>query len=582
MSLQVWLPLLGNTKDQGLLNLAMTGSPASYGTGPLGQSATFTGATANVIYNDSNLAVQHTDNFSWCTWIKTNFTGTTAQYAFTVGRADAGGLGYGLQCSSITNCIIRFGNKTYNLGVTGGEWTHIAFTKQGTSLKVYKNGALANTYTFDGALPTYSDGRGLGLGCFHYTGNIYPFYGSLCDFRIYDHVLSAKEVKEISKALAIHLPLSWGGNPNLIQGVHTRAVSGAGGTFTRELLSDDKGSYIRLTCTVAGYGPYWGGFSKTEADGTTRVGRKFTWSCTMRSSKATTRAAGHECGGLKDIALTTEWKNYSHTWTMTDGTYTAWRVYNNYAVGDWIELRDLKIEESDVATPWIPNTNDTAQYAIYNTKVCADDCSGYSRNATVTNCLPDASCPRYTTATKVSTTSDKIVLTSSLSSGQTLTEFTTAIWAKTNTINSTAPNIISLGQNSFWRFRIANATGTAVWYYIRVGATQVQSTYTTKALIDNIWHHYAITFKDGIVRFYIDGAQVGTTDHSATAKYITCASTNWLLHSYDGTSEAFVGSLSDCRIYHTCLSAEDVKKLYDTPIAIDNTGKLFCNNLVEE
>ena len=72
----------------------------------------------------------------------------------------------------------------------------------------YKDGILYTT-TSTISLPTYSDGNGLGIGCFHYYyGNIYPYYGSLNDFRIYDHCLSPKEVKEIAKGLVLHYPLN--------------------------------------------------------------------------------------------------------------------------------------------------------------------------------------------------------------------------------------------------------------------------------------------------------------------------------------------------------------------------------------
>jgi hypothetical protein len=138
-----------------------------------------------------------TDKFSWSIWIKTNYTGTTAQYVFTVGRADAGGYGYGLQCTSASACNVRYGNSAWSVPVTGGEWTHIAFTKSGNTCKIYKNGTLQSTQTFSGTTPTYSDGNGVGIGCFHYSGNIYPYYGNISDFRIYASVLSDVDIAEL-------------------------------------------------------------------------------------------------------------------------------------------------------------------------------------------------------------------------------------------------------------------------------------------------------------------------------------------------------------------------------------------------
>ena len=154
------------------------------------------GLVANRIeYN--NTTFNYTDNFSWVMWVKSNHTGDVSQYVFTSGRADAGGYGFGLQNSDDTGLNCRFGNKSYRINVTKNEWTHIAYTKSGTTQKLYKNGELYSTQTFDGTLPTYSDGKGLGLGCFHYTGNIYPAYGNISDFRIYCTALSANAIKDI-------------------------------------------------------------------------------------------------------------------------------------------------------------------------------------------------------------------------------------------------------------------------------------------------------------------------------------------------------------------------------------------------
>lgn len=154
------------------------------------------GVVANRIeYNKTTF--NYTDNFSWAMWVKANYTGTGSQYVFTSGRADAGGYGFGLQNNGDTSLALRFGNKYYGMTIVKNEWTHIAYTKSGTTQKLYKNGELYSTQTFDGTLPTYSDGKGLGLGCFHYTENIYPAYGNISDFRIYCTTLSADAIKDI-------------------------------------------------------------------------------------------------------------------------------------------------------------------------------------------------------------------------------------------------------------------------------------------------------------------------------------------------------------------------------------------------
>lgn len=161
----------------------------------------YSGNVNNAHYNNTT-ELNYTDNFSWSIWVKTNFTGSITQYIFTVGRADAGGYGYGLQCASTTSCTVRYGNATWAVAVTGGEWTHLAFTKSGTTCKIYKNGALYSTNTFSGTAPTYSDGNGVGIGCFHYSSNIYPYYGSISDFRIYATCLTDTDIKALYSTAA--------------------------------------------------------------------------------------------------------------------------------------------------------------------------------------------------------------------------------------------------------------------------------------------------------------------------------------------------------------------------------------------
>ena len=124
MSLQVWLPLNGNTSNQGLNGLSMTGSPNSWGDGKIGKCATFNG---NLIHNDTT-ELNYTDNFSYCLWINQNYSGAVAEYAFTVGRADSGGYGYGIQIHSTSTIGLWFGSRAINISCPANEWHHIALT----------------------------------------------------------------------------------------------------------------------------------------------------------------------------------------------------------------------------------------------------------------------------------------------------------------------------------------------------------------------------------------------------------------------------------------------------------------------
>lgn len=159
----------------------------------------FEGKTSDCIKNLTT-SLNFLDNFSWSIWVKSNYTGTA--YVFTVGRIDTGGYGYGLQNTSLTGYKCRYGSSIYDISITNRTWNHIVFTKSGTTINLYKNGILYSTNTFSGTAPTYSDGNGIGIGCFHYSEDIYPFYGNISDLRIYATALSADDVKELYETSA--------------------------------------------------------------------------------------------------------------------------------------------------------------------------------------------------------------------------------------------------------------------------------------------------------------------------------------------------------------------------------------------
>lgn len=214
MALRVWLPLNGSNTNIGVSGITMSGSPASWGAGKVGtKAATFNNNTANAIIEPSNQnSTLHftTQDFSWAMWVKKNYSAKTAaaMWVFTVGRADSGGYGYGLSVTSTTALKVAFGTSNWTISsVPDNEWHHIAFTRSGTKIKIYRDGTLVTDTTFSGTLPTYSDGYGLGVGCFHHSSFLYPLIGAVQDFRIYDHALSDKEVSEISMGMMLHYPM---------------------------------------------------------------------------------------------------------------------------------------------------------------------------------------------------------------------------------------------------------------------------------------------------------------------------------------------------------------------------------------
>jgi hypothetical protein len=99
--------------------------------------------------------------------------------------------------------------------------------------------------------------------------------------------------------------------------------------------------------------------------------------------------------------------------------------------------------------------------------------------------------------------------------------------------------------------------------------------------LDDLWHHYVITFKNGVITAYIDGVEKGNADYSSTSTFLTCAETNNYIGGYNVNQELVSGSVSDIRIYATALSANDIKELYQTAAWIDNGQNFYTYEFKE-
>ena len=572
MGLKVWLPLNGNVNNLGLDGNTMTGSPASWGTGKIGKCATFNGNISNVIYNNTT-EYNYTDNFSFCIWVKHNFTSGSAQYAFTVGRADATGYGYAVQPINTSTIVCRFGSSYIEVACPANEWHHIAMTVSGTVIKIYKDGILYKTVT-TGTLPTYANGNGLGLGCFHYTSNIYPYYGSLNDFRIYDHCLSAKEIKEISKGLVLHYKLAGVGNPNMIQNSMINLTSSSYGFASRYVgVLEDNTTY---TFTVNG---------RTNADKTSDDGKylmvyiyptDWAWSKTI--------AIKETVDITKSITFTTPTGTSSKTFYFNAYYYPS-EGNSGVVPAGTCTINWCKLEKDDKSTPWCPKSTDTLYSSMGFNDNKEYDCSGYGNHGTKSGAISwSGDSPKYTGSYDFPTGSY-------INAGQgakITDEITVNIWAYMSTW-AIDPHMLSCTESGGWNFENNSQYISFPLYVSGVGYVTAKSTKLWTSLSSG-WHMFTGTY-DGInVKLYIDGVLSASTSNGKTTKTaIGYNSTNSIfLHAeagsdpttpYDATSYKAC-KMSDCRIYATALSATDILSLYNTKFSVDNQGNFYCGDIV--
>lgn len=605
MALQVWLPLTKDLSNQGLADVVITNNGATFNNiaGKLGGCYYFTPNQWIKISIPEHMTT--IKNITVAAWVKSH--SNTLAFGGISHDSNASLAGISLYTNGWQLSGSGSSYKYIASGITANnqEWHHVACTIADDEIVTYVDGLkiFSTTLTAQGIVYTdITSNHFIEIGCDHPGGDEY-FTGYVNDFRIYDHCLSPKEVKEISKGLVLHYPLN---DKRSLTNLSKNATYSVYNNFSS---SGTTGSIVKLNEKYQGCDVY----RLTMTPDSTRVD---SFKTTLHSHgiygfRTTFKANTKYCfwiyyrpvthsdirvGGVaSNIAGWTEIppKKYNNEWYIVgqyrNGSVTSDKtdsIFTSFYTPTAAANVPISI---DFCCPHLVEGSqeiiDDGDYQEIIDKTIIYDTSGHHYNGTITGTLTNSTdAPKYSVSINFTNNADTISPMACFSNDQTLTALTTSIWAKTNTMNSVAPNLISLGENKFWRFRIASAT--SIWYYIRVGTTQIANTLSvpssiTSTLLDNKWHLYTLVFDQGIAKFYIDSILIGTGDHTGTATYLTCGSTAWHLAGYTNNAENFIGSLSDFRIYATALSAEDIAELYHTAASVDNHGNVYAYEFEE-
>lgn len=220
--LQVWLPMINSTENRGALNTTITklGSGTySAKSGKIGESCYHNTTNCGIVV-EYPIELFRKNKLSICCWLRIDededgnwhqiFIIGNYQIFNTYWRKNGDlrlNLNYGDNASHNAETSLVPFQTVFGTNLPGGEWRHIAMTFDGSYIKYYENGVLTNTFTQQHTLEVATKGEGsikFGGGS---TANSYAIKGCFNDIRIYDHTLSNKEVKEISKGLVSHYSL---------------------------------------------------------------------------------------------------------------------------------------------------------------------------------------------------------------------------------------------------------------------------------------------------------------------------------------------------------------------------------------
>lgn len=603
MSLIHWWPLNGNTNDYGVNNIALINNGAMVNSaGKIGSCYYFDGNTS---YLQATIEAGLFDGtghpFSFTFWMK--FTDELVDRKIIFGDYSLANPYFNIEMSygsASYSGRIRFcwsNGCDYWFTVATGikdTWQHYAITYDGINkISLYKDGTFIESAT--ATLNAASSGTYY-IGRDGRTGST-ALKGYLNDFRIYDHALSVKEVKEISKGLVLHYnfedeyiePTT---NLSTRNGCDGWANSGAAtrtNNDTSLTAPEPTCPIYSITQTAAGQAAITFGTTSSSVPSKTLTASVWFYMSGnhtgsnnigpyIRSNKTNGSAGTLEYKGDTNfrnwpnntwIKLTKTFTTNSEETTLYFCAYSA-NLNEKFAFNGW------QIEENNHATPYVNGARSAGK--VY-------DSSGYGNNGTVTgNCQikSDSAAGKYSIYSPAGANyvERQNFPVRGLNADQ---QFTINAWIK-------IIGYIGSGWNTIFRLAATNGTDQQLHFCYNASGNIILSQFSddpqfatnvalnTWAMVT--WVHY----KDGSTakcKYFVNGQQVGNTQ--SYSGLLNIQDNARLTLFYDSIRNSYDADLylSDFKIYTTALSVEDIKAEYNRKAAIDKNGNLFTSKIIE-
>ena len=611
MSLQVWLPLNGDLHNQGLKSTTVINHNTTFtNDGKLGKCCNI----ASGQYLGLDAANQNNHKYPYISiacWVYPTQSDSIERHIIC--SFESGGCGIDLQDTKFEAVVYVGGYKTCMTKntITLNTWYHVCMTYDGSKLCLYVNGQLAASndqvsgpITYHNTCPWQIGGNPSKTS---FGSN--DFIGKINDFRMYDHALSAKEVEEIAKGLALHYKLA--GPMDISTDIPENLFIGSGFSQTdyNNMVANnnttDWTKYIRWyngnqaqhsfedgvdTIKLNAKGNLGIAFVRKATDINLNTSSKYTISCEAKCSQSgaqlsidttyyTTANAWVWRGGKnkKPFTATDTWQTFTLTFTPDSNTQYicyCFTVYGTAGGTDTFSIRHCKLEKGTTATQWILNPEDDG-YAAQIQHINSDnytteyDCSGYGHNATIIGTSSLEVSPRYNYGIYMNNagTSNRIQVNEALPLPS--DALTISFWAKYDKnktmVLCAIPSCIIIGN-----------TSTGLYFSPTNSSIKGGS---TESLVTNEWNHIVVTKSGSTYQCYINGALVPET--SKTGYWTHNGSLIYLLNRNVNNTYAATASISDFRIYTTILTADQVKELYNTSATIDKKGNIYAREQIE-
>lgn len=577
MALQIWLPLNGNLNNQGLNTYTISNTGVIDSLGKIGScysySKQYTLISGDIISNLSK--------FSISCWVY--LTNASTYNIFTSENSS----GYwqfllGNNSIKVRDSVSGLSGSRIDKTITAipsSVWVHITVVYDEGVVKVYQNGVLKDTLTFhSGATMNTHDKMYIGADGLNNTST-YPGNCKINDFRVYNHCLSDKEVSEISKGLILHYKLSENYQTlNNSFKYPTFNISSSNGGWSHWAPSNNTGTYsqnknreyiYRDTQTYSHYFEHKSGanyyicYQSPAFEGGYRSAQAIIKMPNGEDPRGHVLFSHNANVGTNPPTTFTQLGDgfwlMKHEGFQQDGSNDLVSIYITHNKGVYISEAYLENDKKVCSDIFSTNNNNVI------------DCSGYTREGEIIgNLTTNSDTPRYDYVTSfdgksyIQITSPSVEVRS------------VSFWAKWDSIPS-GQSVVFVDQKSKMGFGLMS-TG------ILCSCNGISTnTFNKTSIVANKWYHFVIvntgtaptsTSRD----LFINGVKQIPTSNAS----------NWTFDidylqvgKRSTTSDGFVGSISDFRMYVTPLTDNDVMDLYSTSTSVDNFGNLHCYEVDE-
>lgn len=604
MSLVAWYPLNGNLKDKGILGNDLINNGAIVSDeGKIGKCYEFTSSSH---YMETTKEINASNQISLCAWINVSDTVSANEPLpiISIFNNNVNGVLFCLRflnnkwCPNIT---YYNGNVTsdYNIQgnpITYNSWVHIAaiIDFQGNNFSIYLNGEYYGKKT---KTDTISPMINTKLYLNQYGSNYFSrnYRGYMNDIRIYDHILSKAEIREIYKTPILKYSFDYPAiNPLISTATKTEYDISSlfdGGTNR----CPDIGKVIYNNAYVIDNNYFTISFdieikNLTVADGS--LGKLTlqdnTYDAVLETRKWNT-------------IITTDIKNRSNVFLSSDGTteinlskngkYHIVRTYQLKDTARFIQDWEIEIRADYISggTAIISNFRvvlgkneilyDGTDNVFYDETGLGNDGVLVGQDTFLPTSYSTESkigegCYVSKTKTDLGESTYGIIKCDNFTE---LPEISVCFWTYVPETDKNTEDNTFLGYS-------ANKNNWGIFirrYGLTLKATMYGANLNTEDVFERgMWHYIVVTAqKVGNINIYINGELKASGVIPSGIDWEKATLTIGDLR--ENRKLGFDGKIDDLIIYATALSENDVKKQYRDVAKIDSDGNLYCKELIE-